>query len=214
MGQNENVQASQGEAEGCALSYGHFTSIYLTVFCCISVCVWMFVGISTVAKQSAVHLINEIVRQPWIYGGEFSHPFRPTVPGSPQGHRVPLGNTVPLNWCPELVDWGSLCCFPRSSGRRLSHPGERSSSRPHGMLSSGKLGGKWTQAANVHTITERPRGARERLPLLIRPLICPLWITLSSLAQFARSCAPCTVYAAVSKRERCDYNLDMNNEWV
>lgn len=124
--------------------------------------------------------------------------------------RAPCSSGVPS----ELVDRGSLCCFPRPSGRRLSHPGERSSSRPHGMLSSGKLGGKWTQAANVHTITERPRGARERLPLLIRPLICPLWITLSSPAQFARWCAPCTVYAAVSKRERCDYNLDMNNEWV
>lgn len=49
-----------------------------------------------VAKQSAVHLINEIVRQPWIYGSEFSHPFRPAVPGIPQGHRVPLGSH--LNW--------------------------------------------------------------------------------------------------------------------
>lgn len=52
----------------------------------------MLVGISMVAELSAVHLINEIVRQPWIYGGEFSHPFRPAVPGSPQGHRVPLGS--------------------------------------------------------------------------------------------------------------------------
>lgn len=56
----------------------------------------MFVGIATVAKQSAVHLINEIVRQPWIYGSEFSHPFWPAVPGSPQGHHVPLGSH--LNW--------------------------------------------------------------------------------------------------------------------
>lgn len=129
VGHNENVQASQGEAVGCASSYSHFTGIYLTVFCCISLCVnvcWHLHGCK------AVYLINEVVRQPWIYGGEFSHPFRPAVPGSPQGHRVPLGSH--LNWLT-----GSLCCR-RSDA--TSHPGERSSSRPLGTLSSGQLGGK------------------------------------------------------------------------
>lgn len=89
-GRKANVQASQGEAEGCQTVI--FTGAYPTVFCCVSVRVRMLVGISMVAELSAVHLINEIVRQPWIYGGEFSHPFRPAVPGSPQGHRVPLGS--------------------------------------------------------------------------------------------------------------------------
>lgn len=173
-----------------------------------SVHVWMFAGISTAAKQSAVHVMNEIVRQPWIYGCEFSHPSRPAVPDPAQGHYVP-SSASHLNW----FDWGSFCRCCRVDGVWAVQV-KGSSGCPHGMLSGGKLRGKWAQAANVHTITERARGASERLPLLIRPLICPHRITLGSPAQFGLSWAPCMVSSAVNKRERCDYNINMNNEWV
>lgn len=53
---------------------------------------------------------------------------------------------------------------------------------PHTHMSPGvgELAGKWVQAANVHLITGRPTGGSRRPPLLIRCLICPLWITLSN----------------------------------
>lgn len=141
---------------------------------CVNVC-WYIHG----AKESGVHVMNEIVRKRWIYGCECRHPFYSAVPGCPQGHRAPLGPILggslgipppppPLLLQLQLQRWRRLLGRPC---KVLSRP---SSSILKACWALRWISRQWAQAANVHIITGRPRSASNRLLLLIRHLICPL----------------------------------------
>lgn len=103
LAQHGRVHAVQGEIEGCASSYGHFSDLtYLMFFtpCLHYLCLdALFTGVCHrgvcwcihAAEASAVHVMNEIVRRRWIYDWECSDPSRPAVPGCPQGRPAPLG---------------------------------------------------------------------------------------------------------------------------